>query len=356
MSGKLRIGLDARLAARGLGIAQLIGNLAEQLAPLTDVVWFGDPRKAPGGVAGVRTLDRLPYPALDSGYGRALAGREELDVFHFTANAGWTRPGPVPFVLTVHDLIFLHTRIREQGIRQAVGHRYLRWNVPRAARQAAAVVTVSQTSAAEVDRHLTGVRVAEVIPNASDLPPIDAPDGNRFDCAVAFSAPDPRKGLELAYRGWVQAGRIPDRFEVLGGVGVSKGFQLLAAEDLRSGRARILPYLERDQLHERLRRAGVLVFPSKEEGFGLPVLEAMAAGTPVIAGLAPATIEVGGDAIARIDPADPVRSIAESLRRLQVDAEWRAHLQRAGLRRAQAYSWAKSAERYLAVYESVRAT
>lgn len=354
MTDRLRIGLDARLAGRGLGIAQLIGNLAEQLAPLAEVVWFGDPRGAPRGIAGVRPLGRLPYPALDSAYGRALASREGLDVFHFTANAGWTRPGPVPFVLTVHDLIFLDTTIRNRGLRQAVGHRYLRWNVPRAARRAAAVITVSQTSADELGTRLPGIRVTEVIPNASDLSPMDSPDGNTFDSALVFSAPDPRKGLELAYLGWVRAGRIPERLLVLGGVGVPERFHGLARKDLKSGRVTIRPYLERDRLHDALRRAGVLIYPSTHEGFGLPVLEAMAAGTPVISGLAPATLEVGGDAIARIDPKDPVRSIASQLQRMKSDPEWREQLRQAGLRRSGMYSWPKSAEKYLAVYEAVR--
>jgi glycosyltransferase involved in cell wall biosynthesis len=79
----------------------------------------------------------------------------------------------------------------------------------------------------------------------------------------------------------------------------------------------------------------------------------MAAGTPVITGLAPATLELGKDAVARIDPADPVGSIASLLQRMQIDSEWRTQLRAAGLRRARAYSWSKSAERYLAVYESV---
>jgi glycosyltransferase involved in cell wall biosynthesis len=256
----------------------------------------------------------------------------------------------VPFVLTIHDLIFLDTPLRGRRFRQSIGHRYLRWNVPRAARHAAAVATVSRTSAHNL-RHRFDLRVSDVIPHGSDFSPDVSEETPAFDFAVAFSALDPRKGLELAYRGWVAAGRIPAQLKVLGGAGVSQRFRMLAGDDLRSGRVVILPYLRREDLYETLRCAGVLIYSSTTEGFGLPVLEAMAAGTPVISGLAPVTLEVGGDAVARIDPADPVASIARLLKRMQLDRDWRAQLRAAGLRRARAFSWPKAGQRYLALYE-----
>jgi len=349
----LRIGIDARLTTKGLGIAQFITNLTEQIAPLEEVVWFGDRRRAPRDVAEVRSLEGLPYPALDSAYGRRLVARERLDLFHFTSNTGWSRPGPVPFVLTVHDLIFFDTSLRHRRPRQIIGHHYMRWNVPRAARKAAAVITVSQASADALRLRLPDVDVTTIIPNATHFSPMESSSKEKYESALVFSASDPRKNLELAYLGWVAAGRIPGQLQVLGGAGIPERFRLLAADDLSSGCVVILPYLDRESLDDTLRRAGVLIYPSADEGFGLPVLEAMAAGTPVITGLAPATLELGKDAVARIDPADPVGSIASLLQRMQIDSEWRTQLRAAGLRRARAYSWSKSAERYLAVYESV---
>jgi alpha-1,3-rhamnosyl/mannosyltransferase len=194
---------------------------------------------------------------------------------------------------------------------------------------------------------------AEVIPNASELDPHESLEGRAFQSALVFSARDPRKGLELAYRGWVAAGRVPEQLQVLAGGGIPKGFHTLAADDLKSGRVVVLPYVAREQLLDILRQAGVLIYPSSVEGFGLPVLEAMATGTPVISGLAPATLEVGGDAIVRIEASDPVASIARHLQMMQADDDWRAELRAKGLRRAGRYSWSRSAEQYLAVYKSV---
>jgi glycosyltransferase involved in cell wall biosynthesis len=349
---RLRIGIDARLAGRGLGIAQFILNLTKEIAPFADVIWFGDPRIAPEWVASVRSLNALPYPALDSPYGRFLVANEEVDLFHFAGNTGWTARGPIPFVLTLHDVIFLTSGVQQRTLRQIVGHRYARWNLPRTLRSASAVVTVSQTSAREIDRLFPYVHVS-VILNASDMPHVAAMHGKSFESALVFASRDPRKGLELAYRAWVKAGRVPPQLKVLGGAGVPERFRKLAADDLKSERVILLPYVSRELLKESIRRAGVLIYPSSEEGFGLPVLDAMTLGTPVITGLAPVTLEIGGDAIARIDPGDPVPSIAGLLRRLAVNTQWRAHLVRAGRHRASQFSWAKSAQHYISIYETL---
>jgi len=79
--------------------------------------------------------------------------------------------------------------------------------------------------------------------------------------------------------------------------------------------------------------ASALVYPSVAEGFGLPVLEAMAVGVPVITGLAPATTELGDGAVLTIDGADPVGSIAAALRRLSAEPGLADELARRGRRR-----------------------
>jgi glycosyltransferase involved in cell wall biosynthesis len=258
----------------------------------------------------------------------------------------------VPFVLTVHDLIFFASGIRQRRLRQIGGHRYARWNLRRAVRHASSVVTVSQTSARELSRQFPDLST-QVIPNASDVLPETSGNSEKRDSAIVFASKDPRKGLELAYRAWLAAGRTPKQLQVLGGGGVPRRFEREAAEDLRHGRVSVLPYLSRDQLLDSVRRASVLIYPSSDEGFGLPVLEAMASGTPVIAGLAPATLEVGGDAIACIDRQDATSSIARLLQRLSRDEQWREQLIQAGLRRARHFSWLETGKQYLTLYKSV---
>ena len=119
----------------------------------------------------------------------------------------------------------------------------------------------------------------------------------------------------------------------------------LAAE-LRARGARVEGYLETDELAELYRGAACLVQPSRFEGFGLPVLEAMASGTPVVAVREPALVEVAGDAAVLVDEAQ----LADGLR---AALERREELVAAGLQRAKAFSWGTTAERTLAVYREI---
>ena len=98
--------------------------------------------------------------------------------------------------------------------------------------------------------------------------------------------------------------------------------------------------------------ATVLAYPSLSEGFGLPVLEAMACGTPVLTSNAPALREVAGDAALLVPPSD-VDAIASGLTRLLEDAPLRAELQARGARRATLFSWDRCARETLAVYRRV---
>jgi len=350
----VRIGLDARLAGRGLGIAQFITNLAAHLDPSLELVWFGDPGLAPRPLDAVRA-DRLPHPALDLAWGRRLARGAGLDVMHFTANTGWIDAGAPPFVLTVHDLMFMDTAVSGRSLRQVVGHRYARWNVTRALAAAGAVATPSAFSAAEIGAR--GSVEAVVVPNGVDLerrPGRNPPLGeSERPYAIAFSARDPRKGVELAVAGWRAAGRVPAQLRLLAGAGMPPGLEQDIAQDVSEGRIVVLPYLDRGRLHELLAGAAALIYASHEEGFGLPVLEAMAAGTPVISGLAPATRELGGDAMLTIDAADPVDSIAAALKLIASEPRAAASLVAAGLRRVEGYSWRACADAYAELYREV---
>lgn len=353
----MRIGVDARLVSPGLGIAKFVNGLARQLEEVVEIVWFGDPALAPCPVSAVRA-DRLPHPALDLSAARRVAHRAGIDVMHFTGNTGWTSGGSPPFVLTVHDMLFMDTPIVGPSVRQALGHRYVRRNVLRAVAAASAVATPSVSSAAEITRRAQPRTAPVVIPNGVDIAaPTDSdPD---TDCALdplpyalAFSARDPRKGVDLAVAGWRSAGRVPARLWLLAGAGLPAGLEEDIAGEIASGHIVLLPYLPRDRLQKIIDGASALVYPSRAEGFGYPVLEAMASGVPVITGLTPATLEVGGDAIVPIDPSAPVRSIAAGLRILSRDRDFAARIAAAGRTRAESYSWRACAHAYMNLYRA----
>jgi glycosyltransferase involved in cell wall biosynthesis len=336
----LRVGLDARHAARGLGIGVFVTELARHLEMLADieVVRFGE---------------GAPYPLLDSPLGHRAARRSGVDVLHFTGNTGWVRRRSIPFVLTLHDLVFLDSGIRGRRARQVVGHRYERLNVRFAARAAAALAVPSEATAEAARRALVLESDPVVIPNGVE-PPVGAsptPAGDEY--VVAFGARDPRKRLDLALDGVLALGKDAPRLKVLAGAGVPAGFEERAAAAIAAGRVELLGHLPRAEMWRVLSAASALVYPSAAEGFGLPVLEAMSVGVPVITGLAPATAEVGDGAVLAIDGHDPAGSIAAALRRLRTEPGLVEELAARGRRRASEFTWSRTAERYAALYREV---
>ena len=115
---------------------------------------------------------------------------------------------------------------------------------------------------------------------------------------------------------------------------------------------RFLGYLPEETLAVMYRLAGVFVFPSLYEGFGLPPLEAMASGTPVVTSNVSSLPEVAGDAAVLVDPYDP-RAIADGIYRVLTDQRLRAELTRHGLARASQFSWEKSVRRVREIYGQV---
>lgn len=111
----------------------------------------------------------------------------------------------------------------------------------------------------------------------------------------------------------------------------------------------VLGYVPDSELEELYQRASIFAFPSLDEGFGMPVLDAMARGVPVLTSNVSALPEVAGDAALLVDPHD-VTAIAGGLLRLTADTALREQLTRAGLRRVQEFSWEKSVEATWRVY------
>jgi glycosyltransferase involved in cell wall biosynthesis len=132
------------------------------------------------------------------------------------------------------------------------------------------------------------------------------------------------------------------------------GYQAEAIRARLAGRAEVevLGYVGRAALADEYRRAHVLAYPSLYEGFGLPVVEAMASGTPVVTTTGGSLPEVAGDAALIVDPFD-VSAIAAAIERVAEDGALRAELRERGLVRARAFSWATAARRHVETYASL---
>jgi glycosyltransferase involved in cell wall biosynthesis len=235
-------------------------------------------------------------------------------------------------VLTVHDLSFE----RRPELMGRLDGAIFRTLVPRSVARAQRVLAVSERTKRDlVD--LYGVDPAKVVVTPNGVDPRFAPGDGSGGFALYVGAIQARKD-PLAALAAAQAAGLP-----LVVVGPEKEPAL--ADELRRRGADVRGYVGDDELADLYRRAVALVFPSRYEGFGLPVLEALASGTPVVASDDAAVREVAGDAALYGD-------LTDALRRATAD---RARLAAAGIERARRFSWAETARRTLEVYREVLA-
>ncbi len=149
--------------------------------------------------------------------------------------------------------------------------------------------------------------------------------------------------------------QLPARYTLVLSGGSGHGseaiYEFIRAESL-GNRVKLLGHVDDAQLAHLYQAASVFLFPSLEEGFGIPVLEAMAAGAPVVTSNVSSMPEVGGDAALYVDPHDPA-DIAQKVVQAAEDSAIRASLIEKGLKRAGEFTWRRTAEATLAVYEEV---
>jgi len=287
----------------------------------------------------------------------ALALRDRLSVLH----SQYTAPpfSFVPDVVTIHDILFeTHPDLFEG----AFSDRSVAL-IRRSAKRARVVLTVSEFSRrALIERYRLPPEKVVVTLNAVDRdafrPAVSEPVGIRERYGLvgpyllSVGRIEPRKNLPRLIRAFSRArGR-------LGG-----GIRLVIAgqEDFRSrevfqeaqrqpeGSIKFLgPVPDRD-LPSLYNLAEALTYPSLAEGFGIPVLEAMACGTPVLASPRGALPEVGGDAVLWVEPEDE-EAIANGIERILADSELRGRLRAAGLQRAAGFDWNETAKGTLEAY------
>jgi len=360
----LRVGLAATLVdgpESGAGRRWL--SLARALPSFgIETVLFVPERVRSVPEAGNLTVVRLPIPL------RPLAARiaaERVRLPRAVREAGVAvldiDHHPVPrlppgtrVVFTVHDLRALADLPGIPLHRRLLARRVYRSSLERAD----AVVAVSAFTADEIEHRLgfQRQRIA-VVPNAADHldPPAAPPPLGGFLLHVGHL--EPRKNLRLLVEALARLGRRGLRPRLL-----------LVGREGRKGEARALLDLARElRVADRMEISGATsdadlpalyasclaaVFPSLYEGYGIPLLEAMRCGAPVIASKSGAHPEVAGDAALFFDPRDP-DDLAARIASVAGDEGLRARLREAGRRRSSAFCWRRSAERLAEVYRSL---
>jgi alpha-1,3-rhamnosyl/mannosyltransferase len=240
---------------------------------------------------------------------------------------------PCPAVVTIHDLSFEHGLMgrRDRLVFERV--------VPRAARRATRVLTVSERTKRDIVA-LYGVAPDRVVVTPNGVDPAFGPEGPSDNVvlgtyALCVGAIQERKNQLAALQAAREAGLA------LVVVGPTKDVRVAAS--LRHGGARLEGYVTTERLAELYRGAACLVQASRHEGFGLPVVEAMASGTPVVTVADPALVEVAGDAAVLVEDG----KLADGIRRALAGRE---RLVAAGLERAAAFTWETTARATVRVY------
>jgi len=263
----------------------------------------------------------------------------------------------VPQVTVVHDVLPL--RYPAEYRRQQP---YLRHYVPRVLRSSAAVIVSSESTRRDVlDAYrLAPERVHVVLCGFDDRRLSPAPDASRTDAqpyALFVGNVMPHKNLPRLVEAFAALrARRPFRLVIRGGGRPEHVAALRARIDALGVGADVdwQPWASDDELLALYRGARMLVLPSLYEGFGLPALEAMACGTPVVVSRVASLPEVVGDAAVFVDPAD-VSSIADGIARLLSDEGLAKDLARRGPARARLFSWERTARHVQAVLHAVEA-
>jgi glycosyltransferase involved in cell wall biosynthesis len=268
-------------------------------------------------------------------------------------------------VLTVHDLSFLTTpHTSDPALR-----RYLMDAVPRSVARADRILADSESTQRDLVRHLSvePERIRVVYPGVGpEFQPLDSQAVGGVRARYGLDGPfvlsvgtlQPRKNYPLLIEAY---GRLRELDPALGDVSLviagGRGwlYDEIDATIERLGetaRVRLLGFVPEEDLPALYNAAAAFAMPSLYEGFGIPVVEALACGTPVVASNVSSLPEAGGDA-ALLVPPDDVAAVADALRRLLTDRELRATLRQRGFAHAQRFTWEAAAQTVVAVYREL---
>ena len=365
----MNIGIDAHMLGHNetgneTYILELVRAFAQQKTGDTFFVYVENP-------------DALPREARDAAHMRVVtfktrsgvtrlvrelperAARDGLDVLHISYNAPLMLPAACALVVTIHDVSFEeHPEWFPRTLRA-----FLKWSVPRSARMARAILTDTECARADLMRlyHLPPEKIAVThyaadarfrpIADAGALQAVRAKYNTSDHFVLAVGNMQPRKNLARLMQAFAQVKRayaLPHKL-VLVGQKLWLAQNVLAVAQALGDDVILTGYVPDADLPMLYNAADVFCYPSLYEGFGLPVLEAMACGAAVITSNTSALPEVAGDAAALVNP-HSVEELADALYQTLTNAPRRQQLRQKGLARARLFSWERTARQTLQVY------
>ena len=298
----------------------------------------------------------------------SIAKKYDLDLLHCTANTGPLKCS-IPLVLTLHDIIYLESLDFKGTMYQNAGNLYRKMVVPKLVKKSQLIITVSQFEKEKiVSRLQLPTEKVKVVYNA-----VSEKFNNNY-------SPESIKALKRQYN-------LPDEFILfLGNTAPKKNTsnvikayteyclanytaiplvlldynkELVEAFLKEIKQEKLLQnfvfpgYVKHDQMPLMYNAATLFLYPSLRESFGLPILEGMACGVPVVTSTTSSMPEVAGDAAVLVDPYSPA-AIAEGISNILSDKEKWNNLKYRGLERAKLFTWKEAAKSVLSIYESCK--
>ena len=372
----MRLVIDGRYLSHrpsGIGsyIRALIARLPELAPDIPFRLWVGDEladrdRAAPR--VQLHTVSSHPNGLMTLAGLWALDRLGPKDLFHAPANVlGFGLP--CPSVVTVHDLMWLErpNDCQPAPCLRPISRAYYRIGIKRALRKARRILTVSHASARAIEREEPSAAGKIVVTHNAVEPFFQRPAdrsiarksaarvlGFNDDYLVIVGQNQPTKGHEVALRAFADVKIAKLKLVLVQRLAPGIGLLKLALKLGLGERVRFVAELKLDELVTVMQSARALLQPSYAEGFGLPVLEAVACGCPVIASAIPALQEVLEDA-AIYAPAGDVHAWATAIEGLMSNPDLDARLRATGLERAKWFSWDRTARATIGAYREVLA-
>jgi len=380
---KLIIGIDTRFALKKRkGIGNYILNLVQSLAKIDCknqyILYTDQPdfeKNLPKMVNfTIKILSPLNYLLWEQLILPSQATKDSLDILHCTANTAPVVLGnSIKLIVTIHDVMYLKDRKllpKSVVIYQNLGRVYRNLIVSKTIKQASKIITVSNFSKSDILHHFPSLDQSSILTiyEAADTK-FTIMDRNYASKIIknkiglcgkyilTLGGTDPRKNTELVIRAFSNLKCVNQIDEKLVIVGISNwnksAFYNLACllkceEDIL-----FTDFITQEELVCLYNCATLFLYPSLYEGFGIPPLEAMACGTPVITSNTTSIPEIVGDAALQINP-NSQEELEDAVYKLLVEHSLRDDLIQRGLAQAKKFSWQRMAEETLNIYKSIR--